>query len=151
MTALRAVIADRRGASVIELALVAPILATLLVGMVDISRGYSAKLELVQAAQRTIEKVMQGTVMPTSSMLTTEAMAAAGVPATAVTASVYLECNNVVQSPSVITCPSGQTYARYATVEIRKPFTPMFGTRFFPGADSNGAVTLKGNAGIRFQ
>ena len=32
---------DEGGASIIELALVAPILATLLVGMVDLSRAYS--------------------------------------------------------------------------------------------------------------
>ena len=45
--------------SIIELALVAPILASLLIGMVDISRAYSAKLPIEQAAQRAIEKVQQ--------------------------------------------------------------------------------------------
>ena len=50
---------DDRGASIIELALVAPILASLLIGMVDLSRAYSHKLLLEQAAQRSIEKVQQ--------------------------------------------------------------------------------------------
>ena len=50
---------DDRGASIIELALVAPILASLLIGMVDLSRAYSSKLLLEQAAQRSIEKVQQ--------------------------------------------------------------------------------------------
>ena len=41
------------------MALVAPVFASLLIGMVDISRAYSAKLQLEQAAQRSIEKVQQ--------------------------------------------------------------------------------------------
>ena len=51
---------DERGASIIEMGLMLPVLATLLIGMVDISRGYSAKLQLEQAAQRSIEKAMNG-------------------------------------------------------------------------------------------
>ncbi len=51
---------DERGTSVIELALVAPILASLVIGMSDLSRAYSAKLQLEQAAQRSIEKAMNG-------------------------------------------------------------------------------------------
>ena len=50
---------DERGASVVELALVAPVFAALLLGMVDLSGAYSARLELEQAAQQTIENVMQ--------------------------------------------------------------------------------------------
>jgi Flp pilus assembly protein TadG len=50
---------DDRGASIIELALVAPVLASLLIGMVDMSRAYSYKLKLEQSAQRAIEKVQQ--------------------------------------------------------------------------------------------
>ncbi|WP_310467629.1 pilus assembly protein, partial [Sphingomonas sp.] len=51
---------DERGASVVELALVAPFLAAMLIGMVDMSNGYSDKLQLEQAAQRSIEKAMNG-------------------------------------------------------------------------------------------
>ena len=43
---------DERGASIIELALTAPFLAAMVIGMVDISRGYHAKLTLEQVAQR---------------------------------------------------------------------------------------------------
>jgi Flp pilus assembly protein TadG len=50
---------DERGASIVELALVTPILASLLIGMVDLSRAYSYKLNLEQGAQRAIEKVQQ--------------------------------------------------------------------------------------------
>ena len=47
---------DKRGAAIIELGLAAPILATMLIGMVDLGRGYSMKLQLEQAAQRAIER-----------------------------------------------------------------------------------------------
>ena len=48
---------DQRGAAVIELALVAPILAVMIIGVVDMSNGYSRKLALEQGSQRAIEKV----------------------------------------------------------------------------------------------
>jgi Flp pilus assembly protein TadG len=57
---LRALREDVRGSTIVELALVAPIFATFVVGMTDLSRGYSLKLQLEQAAQRSIERAMQG-------------------------------------------------------------------------------------------
>ena len=45
---------DERGASVIELALVTPFLGSMLVGMVDLSRAYSRKLQLEQASIRQV-------------------------------------------------------------------------------------------------
>ena len=69
---------DERGASIIEMAMVTPLLGSLLIGMVDISRAYSAKLQLEQSAYRAIEKV-QGyqTSESTYSTLKTEAGSAA--------------------------------------------------------------------------
>ena len=51
---IRALISCDRGNSFVEMALAAPVLVSLLIGMVDISRGVSAKLQVVQAAQRTV-------------------------------------------------------------------------------------------------
>ncbi len=53
---------DERGTSIIEMALAAPLLATFLIGMVDLSRAYSAKLQVEQAAQRTIEMVQRNRI-----------------------------------------------------------------------------------------
>jgi len=50
-----------RGAAIIELALVAPVLALMTIGIVDMSNAYSRKLGLEQGAQRAIEKIMQTT------------------------------------------------------------------------------------------
>ena len=43
---------EDRGAAVIELALIAPVLALLIIGVTDISIAYGRKLELEQAVQR---------------------------------------------------------------------------------------------------
>src|SRR3954453_15243564 len=59
--AFRNLRADVRGVAVIELALVAPILALTVIGIVDMSNAYSRKLALEQGAQRSIEKIMQTT------------------------------------------------------------------------------------------
>jgi Flp pilus assembly protein TadG len=154
MTGNRAsLLADESGASLIELALVAPLLAGLLMGMVDISRGYSEKLQLEQAAQRSIERVMQqkiasGDIVTT---LESEAAAGAGVPVSAADADSWLECSSDGVSwarTTSVTC-STTYYARYVSVSVVKSFTPMFGGRFFPNADANGAITITGKASMR--
>ena len=142
-------ISDERGASIIEMGLAAPILAAFLVGMMDLSGAYSEKLQLEQAAQRTIELVQVSSFKESDkASLKTEAEAAAGAGATA-TVDAWLECNGTKQTPFSSTCSSGQTYARYVTVEITRSYTPMFGLTW--GANPNGTYTLKGKAGVRVQ
>lgn len=149
---IRSLIRDERGASIIEMAMVAPVLTVLFVGMVDISRAYSAKLQLEQAAQRSIEKVQQyRTTSSTYSTLQTEAATAAGVPTTDVTVDYWLECNGTRQTSYTTVCPSTDNRVRYITVRIIKKFSPMFGTRFFPGANSDGTYTIDAEAGLRTQ
>src|SRR5690349_7864100 len=58
---MRKLFRNERGAAVIELAMVAPVLALMTIGIVDMSNAYSRKLNLEQAAQRAIEKIMQTT------------------------------------------------------------------------------------------
>ena len=58
---LRFLRSDDRGAAIIELAMVAPVLALMTIGVVDLSNGFGTKLRLEQAAQRSIEKIMQTT------------------------------------------------------------------------------------------
>src|SRR6476659_6639670 len=61
MNLLRKLRHDQRGAAVIELAIAAPVLAMLVIGMSDITIAYGRELDLEQGAQRAIEKVMQTT------------------------------------------------------------------------------------------
>ncbi len=150
---------DERGASVIELALVAPFLAAMVIGMVDISRGYSHKLQLEQSAQRAIERAMQGKKdTDLFDTLQSEAATAAGVSNSAVFVKYWLECNGVSQYTSQATmtadyekvCPDGQQYSRYIEVTITKNYAPMFSTKF-AGSKSDGTFDVVGKAGLRVQ
>jgi Flp pilus assembly protein TadG len=143
---------DDRGASIVELALVAPVMASLLIGMVDLSRAYSHKLKLEQAAQRAIEKVQQyQTTTSTYGTLQTEAAAAAGVPTGNVTIDFWLECDGTRAGNYDSVCTNGQTYGRWVSVEINGTFSPMFRSRRWPGANTDGTFTLTGKAGMRTQ
>lgn len=149
---MRSLLKCERGNALVELAFVAPILTTFIIGTIDLSMAYSAELSLEQAAQRTIERVQASTYDTSQdSALESEAQTAAGAGATAdVTA--WLECNGNGTKLDFNTgsCSDGEPYARYVQVEVQRSFTPMFG-RYFPNADANGAVTLDATAGVRVQ
>jgi Flp pilus assembly protein TadG len=140
------------------MAMVTPLLGSLLIGMVDISRAYSAKLMLEQSAYRAIEKV-QGyqTTDSTYNTLKSEAVSAAqaagftNVSASDVTIDYWLECDGTRQADYTTSCTTGQTYARWVTIDIAASFTPMFSSRRWPGANANGTFTLHGKAGLRTQ
>jgi len=149
---------DEGGASIIEMGLMLPILASLLIGMVDISRAYSAKLQLEQSAYRAIEKVQQyNTTESTYDTLRSEAGSAARAAGfTSVTDSdvaidYWLECNGSRQANYDTVCTGGQTYARWITVDITAKFTPMFSSSRWPGSNTDGTYTLHGKAGLRTQ
>ena len=143
---------DDRGASIVELALVVPIMGSLLIGMVDLSRAYSHKLKLEQAAQRAIEKVQQyQAASSTYSTLQTEAATAANVATSNVTIDFWLECNGTRATDYNSVCTSGQTYARWVTVDVTGTFSPLFKSKHYPGANTDGTFTLHGVAGMRTQ
>lgn len=143
------------GSSLIEMALAAPLLAALVIGMVDLSNGYSTKLQLEQAAQRTIEKVAQ---QRSSDFITlrAEAAEAAGVTVDAVTVDNWLECSSDGQAwrraaSFDSACETGEPYAaRYVMVDIVKTYVPIFSTSY-AGANADGTYTLHGKAGVRVQ
>lgn len=141
---------DSAGTATIELGLVAPLLAAFLIGLVDLGDAYSDKLRLEQVAQRTIEKVQQSGFSPSmETALETEAAAAAGTGAVA-DLTYWLECNGAKVTDYAAGCTSGQTYARYVQLDVRRDFTPIIPADFIGGND-NGTFTLHGIAGIRFQ
>lgn len=144
---------DERGASIIEVALAAPLLLTFLLGMVDLSRAYSAKLQVEQAAQRTIEMVQRnGFAAGSESTLQTEAQTAAG-PGSVATVTSVLECTNgstVTTKTYTDTCPNGDFYARYVKVSITKGYSPFFRVKW-NRSSSGTSWTVNGSAGIRVQ
>lgn len=149
---------DDRGVGLLELALVAPILMLLCLGMVDISRLVSTKIDLEQAAQRTTDFALSR--RPTSSdgtYLKIEAAAAAGVPSKDVTVELFLECNGVKQLDFNTACPSGQTQARFASIAITKSVATEFNWKAFADfgnaekSQMAGSVSVTGDSVVRFQ
>jgi len=149
---------DERGASIIELALLMPIMGTLVIGVVDISRAYSQKLLLEQSAYRAIEKVQQyQATESTYDTLKNEVVSAANnagfsdVTSSSVTVDYWLECSGVRQTNYDSTCSTLPVTARFITVDVTHKFTPMFASRRWPGSNSDGTYTLHGRAGLRTQ
>src|SRR5690242_19636202 len=106
---------DERGASIIEMGFLLPVLATVVIGVADVSRAYSQKLLLEQAAYRAIEKVQQyQSTESTYDTLKNDVVSASNdagfsdVTASNVTVDFWLECNGVRQSVYDSSCSSGQ-------------------------------------------
>lgn len=156
---LRQLLRDRSGTATIELALCAPILATMVIGVADISIAYGKKLELEQAAQRAMEKVMQTTGGETpEDTIKIEAVCqyngtdssgtclAAPITTANVTVAYTLTCDGTA-TDYALDCATGQAEIRYITATVTDTHTPMFNLHF--GTASDGKYHLQGEAGVR--
>jgi Flp pilus assembly protein TadG len=172
-TASNRLLADSRGAAVIELALIAPILAMLIIGVTDISVAYGHRLELEQAVQRSMERVMQTTGVDTvENTIKNEAVCQYNgrdgngncktdrISAADVTVNYRLEClaGGAVASTQqssdaatfdTFTCSAGQTESRYISATAVDTYVPMFNIHFGTGPD--GVYNLSATAGVRVQ
>ena len=163
MQILRRLQSDNRGAAIIEMAMVAPVLALMTVGVVDISNGFGRKLRLEQAAQRSIEKVMQTTgELTVEDTIATEAVCqyngvnAEGECNTAplttdnVTVNHRLECNGVEKIVTVDDqdCAEGETESRWIQVTVWDDYAPMFPIHF-SGIDDGDKYRITAVAGMR--
>ena len=148
---------DNEGAAIVELALCAPILATMIIGIVDLSNAYTRKLNLEQAAQRGMEKIMQTTDDDTVDVAVVNEIArAANIAVANVTMTTKLFCTNrssgtVVERASFTDdCnPSTEWESRYIEITAVESFTPMFPIKF--GADSAGKYPMRVKVGMRTQ
>lgn len=144
---------DRRGTSVIEFALVAPMLAMIAMGISDIALGLTRKYQLEQASYRALELVTVGSLQGDYSYVEPEAMEAAGVPADNVDVVAWLECNGTRQAFDT-TCTEAQQTERFMQVTIRDNYEPLF--PYGPlaeafAANADGAVPLTARSTIRVQ
>jgi Flp pilus assembly protein TadG len=166
--------ADNGGAAVIELALIAPVFAIMVVGIIDMSNAYSRKLALEQGAQRAIERIMQSTANDTvEGTLTTEAVCQVNgtnldgtcgtspITAADVTVTFRLECKASAGTITTQTstdpvafddlfCNVGDTESRYIQVTVNDKYTPMFSIHFL-GLNADGTYHLSATAGMRTQ
>jgi Flp pilus assembly pilin Flp len=147
---------DEHGAGTIELALSAPILAFLLVGAVDMGMGYTERLALQQAANRTLETGMvRGRVSDSYSYLQAIGATNSGQPASNVTIDSWLECDGAGPASFDGTCGLNQQSGRYISVKITGTHTPSFNynglARRFGDTNLGGSVAIAGFAAVRIQ
>ncbi len=141
---------NQRGSVIIELAFIAPILATMIVGVVDLSAAYGRKLVLEQAAQRAVEKIMQTTGEDTvDATIRNEAAAAAGIPVSQVTVAFTMTCAGV-SADYATQCTDNTTEVRYIEISLWDTYTPIIPATF-TGMNSDGTYTLTAKNGIRTQ
>jgi Flp pilus assembly protein TadG len=123
---------DERGTSLIEFGFLAPFLAVLAMGIIDLSRGLAERFALQQAVNRSLELVQSrpatAGVNATDldyAFAETEARAAAGTGATVVMTR-WLECNGVDKGAASGSCADGEDTARYLRIRITKNFQGDF-------------------------
>jgi len=154
LAALRGLRRDRRGASILELGLVLPILMVVLLGLIDVASLFSARMSLQQAAARALERVQVGNSRTNFTFVETEAAAAAaaaGFPAATASSTTWLECNQVRQQASVQDCPAGQQRARYVDITITADYDPYFRYSPLGARQPNGNVRMRANSSVRYQ
>lgn len=124
---------DERGTSLIEFGFLAPFLALLTMGIIDLSRGLAERFAIQQAVNRGLELVQARPAVASAtsndvdySFVKTEVATAAKVPANQVTLTQWLECNGNNAGSVNGTCAAGQDSARYLRVRVTKNFVGEF-------------------------
>jgi Flp pilus assembly protein TadG len=158
---IRNLAGEERGAAIIELAFVAPVLALMTIGVVDLSNGFSRKLQLEQGAQRAIEKVMQTTgVLSVENTIKSEVVCqvngtnADGTCKTSpittdnVTVTHRVECNGTLEADG--DCEDDQTESVWIKVTVWSEYKPLFPMKF-SGVEANGKYRIEATSGMRTQ
>lgn len=139
----------RRGAVLIEFAFAMPVMAVIMLGLVDVATCYSAQLSLEQAAGRALERVQVTGATTDFLFVKSEAARAASVSESQVAVDKWLECDNVRQSAATLFCAPGQVPARYLQVTINSTYTPYFRYSPLGTRTANGAVPISASSALR--
>ena len=140
---------DQRGAAIIELAIVAPVLALMTVGVVDLANGFGRKMKLEQAAQRAMEKVMNTTGETTvEATIIKEASQQAEVTQDKVKVNWRIECDGAVTA--ALECTEGTTETKWVSVTVTDQYEPLFPLHF-AGINGDGTYHISSSAGVRVE
>ena len=140
------------GVALVEMAFVAPVLAVIALGLVDIAFYAANKIQAQQALNRGLEMAMMAGPSVSASDIREQAALQADVPLDAVTVSSRLECAGVVTDWNS-NCGSGQETAREFQIDISTVFVPafIFGTVAKTLMNTDGTIPLDVSGVIRIQ
>jgi Flp pilus assembly pilin Flp len=152
---------DERGVSVIEMGFLAPILAFMLLGMVDLANGYTRKMAVENAVARAMEKVAVLAVQDDYTFLKTEIAAAVPtVVASTITVDTYALCDTTKMPNFKSECGfrangTPEQISRYVKVRVADRWKPMFnygiGGAYLFRTGSDGKVPLTVETQLRVQ
>lgn len=144
---LKKILGDNRGTGLIELAIAAPVLLILVLGISDLGRVLSQGHMLRQAVNRSLELAQGSTREIDYSFLADEAAAAARVPREQVVFEQWLLCNST-RKVWTDDCNGGES-ARYVKLTVFSYFQPFFGTMWYANAQPDGTVKLTAHGSLR--
>ena len=142
-------ILSREGAAAIELALIAPILLLMILGVVDFGGAYSAKLRLDSAARSGVQFALQNTANITNTGGIGQVVdAASGLDPATITTTVtqFCECDDGSSIACNGTCAGGGFPRTYLTVSVQRQYPILFS---YPGVSN--PLPLTGRATVRVQ
>lgn len=155
-TYARRLLRDSKGFGAMELALSLPFILFLCLGMIDGFNMVATKIDYERAAQQTTDFALAK--RPNTSdgtYLKTIASSAAGVATADVTVDIFLECDGNEQTDFTAGCASGETLARYVSVEIRKAHLTTFDwaalSRALGVNGFSNSITVTGDSLVRIQ
>jgi Flp pilus assembly protein TadG len=145
----RTLAGDQRGTSLIEFGFLAPMLALLTMGIIDLSRGLAERFAIQQAVNRSLELLQARPAVAGATdtevdydFVKAEAVRAADVDEDQVTLTKWLECDGEEQGDFNGSCEDGEDTARYLRVRIVKDFEGEFYFDTIPMAAS-GALRIQ--------
>ena len=158
-TKIQRLCSNERGVAAVELALIAPILAILIMGASDVGSVFSRKLALEQGAQRAVEKIMQTTGLTSvQATIAGEVAIQADVEASQVTVVFPRYCGTRLM-PDVTRdtngfakgdpCASSEREAHYILIEVTDEYEPMFPSLSMGTKLANGNYKIEAKAGMR--
>jgi Flp pilus assembly pilin Flp len=152
---------DERGVSVIELGFLAPILAFMMLGTVDLANGYTRKMRVETAVARAMEKAAVLTVQDDYTFLKTEVTTTLPtVTASTITVDAYAMCDTTKMPTFKSECAfradgTPQEIQRYVKLKVADRWAPLFNYGAFGHylykTGSDGKVPLTVETQLRVQ
>ena len=149
LDAARTLLRDRRGTSLIELAIAAPLLMIFAVGIADVDGGWSEKYRLQQVVNRSLETPQIAENLNDYSFLETEADAAAGIAASASTLQAWTQCGDQATRYAWDEDCTGGESAKFIKLTIVKSYKPFFGSMPFSNVQADGTVLFTAHGTLR--
>jgi len=149
--AMQKLVDSTAGTAVVETAIVAPVLAVVIMGIVDVADYGAAKLKVQQAINRGLEMAMIGGPSTATTAIQTEVADHADVTSDKVTVTQLQTCNDA-DTTWGNSCSSGQELKRFIKIDLVQTYEPQFvGPLASFISNTDGPVSISASGTLRVQ